>query len=39
MSVDGEDGKPGLPGADGVDGKPIVWKGDLATPPSNPELN
>jgi hypothetical protein len=39
MSVDGEDGKPGLPGADGVDGKPIVWKGDLKDPPTDPELN
>lgn len=26
-------------GADGVNGISIVWKGDLATPPANPEIN
>lgn len=26
-------------GADGINGISIVWKGDLATPPANPEIN
>ena len=36
----GEDGKDGLNGADGVDGKDgtsIVWKGEFASAPSNPQ--
>ena len=36
----GEDGKDGLNGADGVDGKDgtsIVWKGEFASAPANPQ--
>ena len=36
----GEDGKDGLNGADGVDGKDgtsIIWKGEFASAPSNPQ--
>ncbi|MCQ2299682.1 MAG: hypothetical protein MJZ81_06125 [Bacteroidales bacterium] len=36
MSVDGVDGANGK---DGNDGLSIVWKGDSATPPANPQTN
>lgn len=39
MTVDGSDGLDGINGSDGADGLSIVWKGDSATPPSNPQKN
>ena len=36
---DGQDGKDGQDGQDGSNGLSIVWKGDLATAPANPEVN
>ena len=39
MTVDGTDGQDGKDGQDGSNGLSIVWKGDLATAPSNPQLN
>ena len=39
MTVDGIDGQDGKDGQDGSNGLSIVWKGDLATAPSNPQLN
>jgi hypothetical protein len=33
MSVDGIDGQ------NGTDGRPIVWKGELTSPPSEPQIN
>lgn len=35
----GRDGKDGIDGVDGVDGLSIVWKGDLQSPPANPQKN
>lgn len=37
--IDGQNGQDGKDGSDGADGLSIVWKGDLATPPTNPQLN
>lgn len=42
MTIDGTDGQDGQDGKDGQDGSnglSIVWKGDLATAPANPEVN
>ena len=39
MTVDGIDGQNGKDGQDGSNGLSIVWKGDLATAPSNPQTN
>ncbi|MDD3038655.1 hypothetical protein [Bacteroides sp.] len=39
MTIDGANGKDGLNGKDGNDGISITWKGDLATPPVNPQKN
>lgn len=36
MTIDGVDGANGK---DGTNGLSIVWKGDLSTPPANPEIN
>lgn len=36
MTVDGTDGQDGQDGSNGLS---IVWKGDLASAPSNPQLN
>lgn len=36
MTIDGANGKDGLDGKDGIS---ITWKGDLATPPVNPQKN
>ncbi|WP_230327784.1 hypothetical protein [Bacteroides cellulosilyticus] len=36
MTIDGVDGANGK---DGTNGLSIVWKGDLSTPPVNPEIN
>jgi hypothetical protein len=35
----GDPGDPGDPGDRGEPGIPVIWKGNSATPPSNPELN
>ena len=37
--IDGQNGKDGQNGQDGSNGLSIVWKGDLATAPSNPQTN
>lgn len=37
--VDGTNGVDGADGLDGANGLSIVWKGDLANPPANPEIN
>ena len=37
--TDGQDGEDGTNGTNGSDGLSIVWKGDLATPPANPQTN
>lgn len=39
MTIDGTDGQDGKDGQDGSNGLSIVWKGDLATAPSNPQIN
>ena len=39
MTVDGIDGQNGKDGQDGSNGLSIVWKGDLASAPSNPQTN
>lgn len=39
MTIDGTDGQDGKDGSNGTDGLSIVWKGDLATPPTNPQTN
>lgn len=36
MSIDGTDGIDGVNGANGIS---IIWKGESATPPANPQLN
>lgn len=39
MTIDGTDGQDGKDGQDGTNGLSIVWKGESATPPSNPKEN